>query len=293
MVDENGKAVHGIKLFLKGTGQSDISDEKGVFYIDDAALIKSTSSFMSGQYLHFQVKRPAQNVKVEIFDIKGRKILTALNKIMAEGPYIFNPIGMSARTLSSGVYCATLQIDGIKTAYKFVHLDKISNNSYHETTQGMVNFPKGNKTLDNEDFLVVVRNQVVLQEIPINYGNDLSSLEIVVYLNDLVEEVSLNSEPAGEAILLKAIIARDENGLNKIYEFQTNEEGNYYIAALVNGLKGGRYNVFVDGTAEGRLVLGENGLQSAKVVDLSDDNSDIKVMLDQRQLFLRPSDNYN
>ena len=64
--------------------------------------------------LRFQVERNASDVRLEIFDLTGRRVAVPLDRVMTRGTHVvgWNTRDRSGRWVAPGVYFARLTVNG-------------------------------------------------------------------------------------------------------------------------------------------------------------------------------------
>ena len=113
--DAGGKGIAGAMVSVIAAGKSAVTDANGAYSIvvgTTAALPRVTGSVaaqpcLRGNALCFGVVNPSERVRIELYDLAGRRVKSLLDKNLIRGDYQINPV---TGALSSRLYFMKVQI---------------------------------------------------------------------------------------------------------------------------------------------------------------------------------------
>lgn len=71
----------------------------------------------NGALLTFSIPASSPKVKIEVYDMKGARVVTVLNQRLLQGDYSFSPLTMVRPLVTSMIYLVHVQIDGNNTTF--------------------------------------------------------------------------------------------------------------------------------------------------------------------------------
>jgi hypothetical protein len=118
--DQAGKAIRGAVVTLIGASMSAISDSTGAYTLTgNASVLLRSANPIPNMQPHFTKKGIAFNVTenvarvhIAIIDLRGRLVLTALDRPMTKGSYSVYP---AFGSLSAGLYAVSVSIGAVAT----------------------------------------------------------------------------------------------------------------------------------------------------------------------------------
>jgi hypothetical protein len=119
VIDGSGNAVAGAYVSLLLNGMGTTSDSSGAFTISNNSSravgpqrqAGAVAPVIAGDGIRFSLVNKS-SVKIDVFTLGGRLVLTAADKMLAEGSYSFTP---AAGRLSRGIYLVKVRIGTLVT----------------------------------------------------------------------------------------------------------------------------------------------------------------------------------
>ena len=245
VLDKDNNPVFGVIATLKGLGISDTTGSDGIYRLTKAivgiknqSLIKHSISKFENSRLWFTVDKNS-HVSIDIFNVTGQKIFTALNKNLSPGNYSINPIA----NLSSQMLIVQLKIGESLLRYKTPNFNKNGNCRLIQHTNGFSMNVMARISQEIFDTLNLVKdNQILSTTSIVELIDTLPDLFIVQ--RDIYGDLSLITETVNK---IEAVITGDGITNPKVSTLWHNTANNSYsgFAYFVYSISTKNYNVYV------------------------------------------------